>query len=349
MNWKALAACTLAGMALVTAGCGGGQSGDKAAPAAEGQNLKGKKLVMYVSFHEDTAKELADLFKKKTGADVSFIRLPTGEALARITAEKDAPKADIWLGGTADAHAKAAADGLLEAYKSPNAKMILPEYQDKDGYWYGTYLEVLSIGYNEKRFEEEFKSKGVKAPETLEDLLKPEFKGEIIMPDPRKSGTGNTFISSVLQQMGEEKGWAYLKALKPQIAQFTPSGFTPGQKAGAGEYLICLNFISDQNLVSAKGQKLHSTIYDQAGWTTCPVGKIKNHANDEVAKAFIDFVLTKEAGEILVKTTNGVACNPDVAPPKGMKPLKELPLFKTYDLIKAGTDKQKNCDTFFAE
>ena len=349
MKWKTLAAGVLAGLAVVAAaGCGGGQPASSS-KAAEGQSLKGKKLVMYVSFHEDTAKELADLFKKKTGADVSFIRLPTGEALARITAEKDAPKADIWLGGTADAHAKAAADGLLEAYKSPNAKMILPEYQDKDGYWYGTYLEVLSIGYNEKRFKEEFEPKGVKAPETLEDLLNPAFKGEIIMPDPRKSGTGNTFIRSVLQKMGEEKGWDYLKALKPQVAQFTPSGFTPGQKAGAGEYLICVNFISDQNLVSAKGQKLHSTIYDAAGWTTCPVGKIKNHANDEVAKAFIDFVLTKEAGDILVKTTNGVACNPEVAPPKGMKPLKELPLFKEFDLIKAGVDKQKNCDTFFAE
>lgn len=349
MKWKALAACALTAVALAVAGCGGGQSSSGKAGAPQGPDLKGKKLVMYVSFHEDTAKQLADSFKKKTGADVSFIRLPTGEALARIQAEKDAPKADIWLGGTADAHAKAAADGLLEAYKSPNAGMILPEYQDKDGYWYGTYLEVMSIGYNEKRFKEEFEPKGVKAPETLEDLLKPEFKGEIIMPDPRKSGTGNTFISSVLQQMEPEKGWAYLKALKPQIAQFTPSGFTPGQKTGAGEYLVCLNFISDQTLVSAKGQKIHSTIYDQAGWTTCPVGKIKNHANDEAAKAFIDFVLTKEAGDILVKTTHGVACNPDVAPPPGMKPLKELPLFKEYDLIKAGADKQKNCDEFFAD
>lgn len=349
MKWKALAACTLAGIALMASGCGGDKSSSDAAKAEAGQNLKGKKLVMYVSFHEDTAKELKDLFEKRTGASVSFIRLPTGEALARITAEKNAPKADIWLGGTADAHAKAAADGLLEAYKSKNAKMIMPEYQDKDGYWYGTYLEVLSIGYNEKRYNEEFKPKGIAAPTKLEDLIKPEFKGEIIMPDPRKSGTGNTFISSVLQSMGEEKGWAYLKDLKPQVAQFTPSGFTPGQKTGAGEYLICVNFISDQNLVSNKGQKLVSTIYDQAGWTVCPVGMIKNKANEDVAKAFIDFVLTKEAGEILVKTTHGIACNPDVAPPEGMKPLKEIPLFKVYDLVKAGADKQKNCDTFFAE
>lgn len=69
-------------------------------------------------------------------------------------------------------------------------------------------------------------------------------------------------------------------------------------------------------------------------------------ANISIIK--IDFVLTKEAGEIMVKSTHGIACNPDVAPPEGMKPLKELPLFKEYDLIKAGADKQKNCDEFFA-
>lgn len=348
MKWKALAAAVLAGTMMLAAGCGGDSSSGAKTEGGE-QNLKGKKLVMYVSFHEDTAKELADQFKKKTGAEVSFIRLPTGEALARITAEKDSPKADIWLGGTSDAHAKAKADGLTEAYKSPNANMILPEYQDKDGYWYGTYLEVMSIGYNENRFKEEFEPKGIKAPETLEDLLKPEFKGEIIAPDPRKSGTGLTFISSVLQSMGEEKGWEYLRQLKGQVAQFTPSGFAPAQKTGAGEYLIALNFISDQMLVSQKGQKIHSTIYKDAGWTLCPVSIIKNSADKEVAQAFVDYCLTKEAGEILVRTTNGVACNPDVAPPEGQKPLSELPLFKEYNMEKAGEDKQMNCDKFFAE
>ena len=127
MKWKAIVAGMVAGAALLMAGCGGSSSGDAAKSANAAQNFKGKKLVMYVSFHEDTAKELSDAFKKKTGADVSFIRLPTGEALARIQAEKDSPKADVWLGGTADAHAKAASDGLLSAYKAPNAKMILPQ------------------------------------------------------------------------------------------------------------------------------------------------------------------------------------------------------------------------------
>ena len=134
MKFKGILATTMIGLTVLAAGCGGGSTDKKAdSGSSSEQQFKGKKLVMYVSFHEDTAKELSDAFKKKTGADVSFIRLPTGEALARIQAEKDSPKADVWLGGTADAHAKAASDGLLSAYKSPNAKMILPQYQDKDG------------------------------------------------------------------------------------------------------------------------------------------------------------------------------------------------------------------------
>ena len=346
MKWKTLCAAALAGVMLLAAGCGGGDK--KAADSkAAAQNLKGKKLVMYVSFHEDTAKALAEGFKKATGAEVAFIRLPTGEAVARMTAEKDSPKADVWLGGTSDAHALMKAKGITEAYESKNAKAIPEAYRDKGNGWYGLYLETLSIGYNEARFKKEFEPKGIKPPTTLEDLLKPEFKGEIITPDPRKSGTGFTFLSSVLQQMGEQKGYEFLKKFKGQVAQFTPSGFTPAQKAGAGEYLITVNFLSDQNLISLKGQKLVSTVYPNAGWSVVAISKMKNKANEDVAKAFIDYCLTKEAGEMISKTTHAIACHPDVAPPAGNKPMKELPLFKAYDFEKAGAAKQQMTDKFF--
>ena len=348
MKWKTLCATALAGMMLLAAGCGGSDkkaADSKAAPAE--QSLKGKKLVMYVSFHEDTAKALAEGFKKATGAEVAFIRLPTGEAVARMTAEKDSPKADVWLGGTSDAHALMKSKGITEAYESKNAKAIPEAYRDKGNGWYGLYLETLSIGYNEARFKKEFEPKGVKPPVTLEDLLKPEFKGEIITPDPRKSGTGFTFLSSVLQQMGEQKGYEYLKKFKAQVAQFTPSGFTPAQKAGAGEYLITVNFLADQNLISLKGQKLVSTVYPNAGWSVVAISKMKNKANEDVAKAFIDYCLTKEAGEMISKTTHAIACHPEVAPPSGSKPLKDLPLFKAYDFEKAGAAKQQMTDKFF--
>ena len=132
----------------------------------------------------------------------------------------------------------------------------------------------------------------------------------------------------------------YLKKLKANVAQYTPSGFTPAQKAGAGEYLITLNFLEDQTLITSKGQKLVSTVYDNAGWTVCAMSKIKGRGNDDVAKAFFDYVLTKEAGAHVTRTTSAIACNPEVPPPTGVPLLKDMPLSKTFDSKKAGEMKK---------
>lgn len=343
MKLKSLILAGMAGLMLFAAGCG--NSTEKADNA---QKFKGQKLVMYVSFHEDTTKELAEAFKKETGAEVSFIRLPTGEAMARMLAEKSSPKADIWIGGTSDAHEKMKADGILEAYNSPEAKHIDPAYKDKDNYWFGLYLETLAIGYNKDRFEKEFAPKGLKPPTTLEDLLNPAYKGEIITPDPRKSGTGYTFLSSIVQADGD-KGWDYLMKFKNQVAQFTPSGYTPAQKVSTGEYLITVNFLCDQIVASQKGQKIVSTVYNNAGWSVVPVAKIKTGKENPVANAFIDFVLGKKAGEIMARTTHAVSTNPDVPIPEGQKPLKEQPLFKGYNFVKAGETKQEFTNKFFGQ
>jgi iron(III) transport system substrate-binding protein len=59
-------------------------------------------------------------------------------------------------------------------------------------------------------------------------------------------------------------------------------------------------------------------------------------------------MLSKEAGDILVKTTNGIACNPKSAVPEGLKPLNELPLFDKYDFAQAGKVKDELLAKFAA-
>ena len=82
MNFKKMAAAFLTGACMLTAiGCGGGGGGEKPKDAKAEQPLKGKEVVLYVSFHEDTTKELAKGFKEKTGCEVKFIRLPTARPL----------------------------------------------------------------------------------------------------------------------------------------------------------------------------------------------------------------------------------------------------------------------------
>ena len=60
-------------------------------------------------------------------------------------------------------------------------------------------------------------------PTSWQDLLKPEYKGKLVMPNPASSGTGYLHVASILQMMGEEKGWAYLDALDKNMEQYIKS------------------------------------------------------------------------------------------------------------------------------
>ena len=62
------------------------------------------------------------------------------------------------------------------------------------------------------------------------------------MPNPASSGTGFLDVSSWLQMMGEEKGWAFMDALHQNIAAYTHSGSKPCTLAAAGEYPIGVSF-----------------------------------------------------------------------------------------------------------
>jgi iron(III) transport system substrate-binding protein len=62
--------------------------------------------------------------------DVQWIRLSSGEGLARVQSEAGNPTFDIWWGGPMDTFIAAKPLGLLEQYESPNLKNIIPEYYD---------------------------------------------------------------------------------------------------------------------------------------------------------------------------------------------------------------------------
>ena len=305
-------------------------------------DLKGKELVVYVAFHENEGKALLEAFKKKTGANFSFIRMPAGEIVARVQAEKGAPKADIILAGAAENHQFLKNAGLLLPYKSPVAEKDVPEYyRDKDGYWTGFYVGPLAIGINKEYWDREFAPKGLSMPKTFEDLLNPAFKGEIVMPDATTSGTGYTLIASLVQAWGEDKAFDYLKKLRGQIAQYTGSGFKPGQMVGSGEYLIAINFVFDQWLVASRGMPLVSIVPEGIGWEIGAVSIIKGGPNPDVAKAFVDFMLSKEAGDIHSSMTQRVSVRADVPVPEGATPLEQMPINKNFSFEKAAEQRKE--------
>ncbi|KEI13555.1 iron ABC transporter [Clostridium novyi B str. ATCC 27606] len=304
-------------------------------PSKRLPQFKGRKLLVYVAFNEDEAKVLLDGFKEKTGCDYSFLRFPTEKAAENVVKEIEFQKADVFLGGTADAIELLKLNGCLAKYVVKNVDNMPLKYRDPDGYWTGLYIEPLSIGINEERWNKEFK--GIKKPTTIEELLNPVFKGEIVLPNPRTSGTGYTFLSYLVQTMGKEKALAFFKKLRNNVGQFTDSGFTPAKKVGVGEYLITVNFINQQLIVNNSGFKIKSIVPESCGWTICPVAKIKNSPNEKVANAFIEYCTTKEATRSLRDFSMAI---PTIDYNEVKKDVKLYKLSDVYNFSKAAKDRK---------
>src|SRR5436305_8986372 len=102
-----------------------------ASPAAAPAAKPSGKLSIYSALNESTNNAFVDAFKKATpGVEVEILPLAAaGELQTRIQTEKNAPKADIFIGGSSEFHDPLGKAGLLEAYKSPNAEAIDPAYK----------------------------------------------------------------------------------------------------------------------------------------------------------------------------------------------------------------------------
>lgn len=245
---------------------------------------------------EEWCQGMKQEFEAKYGITVNYIRMSSGEALARIQAEKDNPQFDIWWGGSIDSFVAAKEAGVLEAYNSPNFKNLLDQkkYKDADNYWVGIYVGSLGFATNTNWLKDH---PGTEAPKSWQDLLKPEFTGQILVAHPSTSGTSYTAISTVLQMMGEEQGWEYLKKYAGQIAQYTKSGAAPAKFVGQGEGAVAIVFSHDTvNEIDNNKMPLELTFPSEGtGYEIGGMAIIKGAKHLDAAQLWFDWAISAEA------------------------------------------------------
>jgi iron(III) transport system substrate-binding protein len=253
-------------------------------------------LTLYCSVEIEVCELLIQGFKKDTGIDVAMTRKSSGETFAQIKAESSNPKGDVWYGGTGDPHLTAAQEGLTEKYKSKHLKDLLPAAQNQakfaDYRSVGIYVGALGYGYN----TELLKSKGLPVPKSWADLTKPEYKGEVQIANPNSSGTAYTTLATIMQILGEDKGWDYMKKLHANVNQYTKSGSAPIKAAARGETTIGIVFQHDA--VKQKKSGLPIAVVSPTEGTGYEVGSmsiIKGARNMKEAKVFYDWALSPAA------------------------------------------------------
>lgn len=258
-------------------------------PKKNTEALKGTTLKI-IATSEDY-KPLFDEFTANTGIKIESLSLSSGEVLSRTKAEGGKPMADVWFGGGIDAFIQAKEEGLLEKYVSPEYKDIPAEYKDKDGQWVIKGLTIVGFIVNKDVAAE----KNLAIPTTWEDLIKPEYKGEIIMSNPAISGTNYGVLVGLLEKMGEEKGWEYFKKLNENIPYYGKRGKDPQQKTVAGEAAVGITYI-DKSIITLKDQQNVEIVFPEDGMPWAPEGAaiFKNADNLEAAKVFIDWIFNKD-------------------------------------------------------
>lgn len=258
--------------------------------AAQGQ------LTVYCSVQEEWCRPMMAAFEKETGIKVSMTRKSSGETYAQVKAESANPRGDVWWGGTGDPHMQAAEEGLTEEYKSPKLTELndwaVRQWEGSKGRTVGIYSGALGFAYNTKLIAE----KKLPEPKCWADLLDPRLKDEVQVADPNSSGTSYTMLATMVQIMGEQKAFDYLKALHKNINQYTKSGAAPAKATSLGETTIGIAFLHDHVMMIVDGAPMKAVApCEGTGYEIGSMSIIKSAKNLENAKKFYDWALTPAA------------------------------------------------------
>ncbi|GAB3771747.1 ABC transporter substrate-binding protein [Ramlibacter monticola] len=264
-----------------------------AAAAAQGQ------VNVICSVQAEWCNMISTVYARTTGTRVNVTMKGSGEALAQLIAEKENPKTDVWFGGTGDPHLQAAEQGLTLEYRSPTLPQLhaWAQQQAKQSNWrtVGIYSGPLGFGYN----PELLAKKKLPVPRTWADLLKPEYKGEVQVANPASSGTAYTMIATLVQLMGEEKAFDYLKGLHRNVGSYPRSGTAPIKAVARGETALSISFVHDGPGEKMQGFPVETvTPADGTGAEIGSMSLVKGARNLEAAKKFYEWALSPAAQEM---------------------------------------------------
>ena len=306
-------------------------------------------LNAYSIWPENWARPMFDEFEKATGIKVNFVRFSSGEALARVIAEKNNPRVDVLFGGPVETHAAGIKEGVFESYKPPSFDKLPARFRHADGQWVAIADDPLVFMTSNKFL----KDNNLAAPASWNDLLHPAYKNMLQMADARTSGTAVTRIFSVLEVNGrdEAKAFDYMKRLRPNIQLYTKSGGGGTLPVGLGQAGGGIFFIVDALDTKAKGYDVTISFPKEGiGTAAEAIALIKGAKNPVQAKRMIDWAASPAMQNLFAKyKINFVPSHPDVAvEPSLAAVLKGTNIFP-IDAEYAGANRKRVVDRWIAE
>ena len=262
--------------------------------------------------------KLANMFESQTGIKINIIK--DKEQMAKMNAPDS--KADLFMGMDVSTFAKLQNDDKLAPAKSKIIDSIVPaNLKDQNNEWIGLSKRARVIVYDKKAINP-------KLIQNYEDLAKPELKGKLLMRTSNVS-FNRSLLASIIANDGEDRAKEWAKGALNNLAR-DPKGGDREQARGVYEGIGAVGVMNSYYIITLLNSKKQSdqetakslgVIFpNQNGRGThiniSGIALLKSSQNKDAAIKFIEFMLSKEAQEILVSTSHEYPVNKDAKPSK---------------------------------
>lgn len=260
----------------------------------------GRTLTVYSydSFYSEwgPGPELIPLFEEKTGIKVELVGAgDANEMLSRVILEGDDCPADVVIGITDDMAYKAYEADLFEPFESPLLENI------DESLFFDPEHRLIPFDYGVFSFVIDSES-GIRVPESLEDLTSPEYKGKVILIDPRTSSVGLGLLMWTYNVFGEDylQWW---KEIRNNMLTMADGWSTAYGLFTEGEAPLVISYTTSPvyHVLNGEGTRYQAVIFEEGHQETIEaMGIMKNSKHKEEAKEFMEFILTDGQADIAI-------------------------------------------------
>jgi iron(III) transport system substrate-binding protein len=273
-------------------------------PSAFGQTAKlveaakkeGGKVIVYTSLETFTADALQKAFTSKTGLQMEYWRGASTEIVDRVLSEHrlGKPVCDV-VATTGDHMRLMFKEGAFAKYDSPALAAFSKDAIDPNlGARYRNVLYGVIYNKNSIRASD--------APKALVDVVKPEYRGKLVMPHPVNHTLTTQWLASLDKIMPKAQAEKFIHDLAAAKPIFVESIVPAADRVGTGETPIGITFVRFVLTYNKQGANLdYVRDYNMLGdGQYIDLGAKAPRPN--AGKAFIDFFLGEESMKIQADT-----------------------------------------------
>jgi thiamine transport system substrate-binding protein len=191
-------------LSLTLAACSAGTPATPPIETAAPVLTTAEPVTLTVMTHDSFAasEEVIRQFEIENNVKVQFLFSgDTGTALNRAILAGDAPLADVFYGVDNTFLSRALEEDIFEPYESPLLAQIPDQFKlDPQNRALPVDYGDVCLNYDTAYFEQA----GLRPPESLVDLLEPEYRGLLVVENPATSSPGLSFLLATIAVFGED-------------------------------------------------------------------------------------------------------------------------------------------------